>query len=182
LCEYLPWLSDPVTRPWEKYHIHPKNWDEAEQRRSDGHQKIARMVAGEQPVDELRTADSEGALEVIENIAKGGDHYHLAVNLPNRGYISNLPDGAIVEVPAMFSGAGVQGVGVGELPKPIAELLRREITCVQLAVDAAVHGDRQAALQYLLLDPVVSDIEVAQQILDDYLETYRKYLPAFWPD
>jgi len=31
-----------------------------------------------------------------------------------------------------------------------------------------VHGDRQAALQYLLLDPVVSDIEVAQQILDDY--------------
>jgi alpha-galactosidase/6-phospho-beta-glucosidase family protein len=72
-------------------YIHPKNWDEAEQRRSDGHQKIARMVAGEQPDDELRTANSEGALEVIENIAKGGDHYHLAVNLPNRGYISNLP-------------------------------------------------------------------------------------------
>jgi alpha-galactosidase/6-phospho-beta-glucosidase family protein len=82
----------------------------------------------------------------------------------------------------MFSGAGVQGVGVGELPKPITELLRREITGVQLAVDAAVQGDRQAALQYLLLDPAVSDIEVAQQILDDYLETYRKYLPAFWPD
>jgi len=29
---------------------------------------------------------------------------------------------------------------------------------------------------------VITDIEVAQQILDDYLETYRTYLPAFWPD
>jgi alpha-galactosidase/6-phospho-beta-glucosidase family protein len=39
---------------------------------------------------------------------------------------------------------------------------------------------RQAALQCLLLDPVVTDLEVAQQILDDYLETYRDYLPQFW--
>jgi alpha-galactosidase len=182
LCEYLPWLSDPITKPWEKYHIQLYYWKEREQYRVDGLESIARMGSGQQPVDELRKADSEGALEVIENIAKGGNHYHLAVNLPNRGYISNLPDEAIVEVPAMFSGAGVQGVGVGELPKPIAELLRREITVVQLAVDAGVRGDRRAALQCLLLDPVVSDIEVAQQILDDYLETYRKYLPAFWPN
>ena len=182
LCEYLPWVSDPTTRPWEKYHIYSKNFTEAEQRRDEGNEKIVRMAAGEQPVDELRSADSEGALEVIENIARGGNHYHLAANLPNQGYISNLPDEAIVEVPAVFSGAGTQGVGVGALPKPIAELLRREITGVQLAVDAAVHGDRQAALQYLLLDPVVNDIEVAQQILDDYLVTYRSYLPAFWPD
>jgi alpha-galactosidase len=182
LCEYLPWLSDPITKPWEKYHIHSKDWDDAEQRRDDGNDKIARMAAGELPVDELRKADSEGALEVIENISRGGNHYHLAANLPNQGYIPNLPDEAIVEVPAVFSGAGAQGVGVGPLPKPIAELLRREITGVQLAVDAAVHGDRQAALQYLLLDPVVNDIEVAQQILDDYLVTYRSYLAAFWPE
>jgi alpha-galactosidase/6-phospho-beta-glucosidase family protein len=73
-------------------------------------------------------------------------------------------------------------VGIGKIPEPVAELLRREITVVQLAVDAAVRGDRRAALQCLLLDPVITDIEVAQQILDDYLETYRTYLPAFWPD
>jgi len=50
----------------------------------------------------------------------------------------------------------------------------------RLCVDAAVNGDRRAALQCLLLDPVVTDIEVAQRILDDYLTTYREYLPQFW--
>jgi len=116
---------------------------------------------------------------VIENISKAGNHYHLALNLPNRGYISNLPEGAIVEVPGVISGAGIFGLGVGPLPEPVAELCRRELAVVRLCVDAAVHGDRQAALQCLLLDPVIRDLDVAEQILDDYLETYRPYLPQF---
>ena len=61
----------------------------------------------------LRDIDSEGALEVIENVAGAGTHYHLAVNLPNQDFVTNLPEGAIVEVPGLFTGAGVQGVGVG---------------------------------------------------------------------
>ena len=180
LCEYLPWLSDPLTRPWEKYTVSLYDWARNERRRSDRHADIARMGAGELPIDDLRTADSEGACEVIENLAGAGNHYHLAVNLPNQGYIANLPAGAIVEVPGMMSGVGVLGVGVGPLPEAIAELCRRELTVAQLAVDAAVHGDRQAALQALLLDPVVTDLDVASQILDDYLATYRDYLPRFW--
>ncbi len=75
---------------------------------------------------------------------------------------------------------GVLGVGVGDLPLGPAELCRREITVSQLCVDAAVTGDRQAALQCLLLDPVITDMDVARQILDDYLATYRQYLPQFW--
>jgi alpha-galactosidase len=138
------------------------------------------MADGRMTTDHLRDADSEGALEVIEAIAGAGNDYHLAVNLPNRGTIPNLPQGAIVEVPGLVSGAGVRGVGVGPLPEPIAELCRREITVTRLCVDAAVHGDRQAALQCLLLDPVVTDLDVARQILDDYLETYRQHLPQFW--
>jgi len=180
LCEYLPWASDPVTRPWEKYEISLYDWDLADQLRGVGHDDIAKMGEGKRSIDHLRDADSEGALEMIENIAGAGNHYHLAVNLPNQGYIPNLPAGAIVEVPGLVSGAGVQGVGVGPLPEPIAELCRREITVVRLCVDAAIHGDRQAALQCLLLDPVVTDLDVAQQILDDYLETYREHLPQFW--
>jgi len=181
LCEYLPWASDPLTRPWEKYEISLYDWDLADQLRGVGHDDMGKMGEGKRSIDHLRDADSEGALEMIENIAGAGNHYHLAVNLPNQGYISNLPAGAIVEVPGLVSGAGVQGVGVGALPEPIAELCRREITVVRLCVDAAVHGDRQAALQCLLLDPVITDLDVAQQILDDYLETYREHLPQFWP-
>ncbi len=138
------------------------------------------MADGRESVDHLRGADSEGALEVIENIAGAGNHYHLAVNLPNRGYITNLPEGALVEVPGLFSGAGVHGVCVGALPEPVVELCRRETTVARLCVDAAVNGDRKAALQCLLLDPVISDIDIARQVLDDYLETYREYLQQFW--
>jgi len=181
LCEYLPWASDPITRPWEKYDISLYDWDLMDQLRGISHDDIAKMGDGRMTIAHLRDADSEGALEVIENVAGAGNHYHLAVNLPNRGHISNLPEGAIVEVPGLISGAGVQGVAVGSLPEPIAELLRREITAVRLCVDAAVLGDRQAALQCLLLDPVITDLDVAQQILDDYLETYREHLPQFWP-
>jgi alpha-galactosidase len=180
LCEYLPWVSDPLTKPWEKYDISLYEWDLWEQLRGLGHDDIAKMAAGQMTIDHLHGADSEGALEVIEAIAGAGNDYHLAVNLPNRGYIPNLPEGAIVEVPGLVSGAGVQGVGVGPLPEPIAELCRREVTVTRLCVDAAVHGDRQAALQCLLLDPVVTDLDVAQQILDDYVETYREHLPQFW--
>ena len=180
LCEYLPWASDPLTKPWEKYEISLYDWDLMAQLREFSHHDIARMAENQATIAHLREADSEGALEMIENVAGAGNHYHLAVNLPNRGYVSNLPEGAIVEVPGLVSGMGVRGVGVGPLPEPVAELCRREITVVRLCVDAAVHGDRQAALQCLLLDPVITDLDVAQQILDDYLEAYREHLPQFW--
>jgi alpha-galactosidase len=138
------------------------------------------MGAGEAPIEELRAADSEGAEELIEAMAGSEPHYHLAVNVPNVGQIANLPLGAIVETPAIVDGAGVHGVAVGSLPAGVAELCRREISVAQLSVDAAVTGDRQLALQCLLLDPVITDLDVGKQILDDYLVTYRDHLPQFW--
>lgn len=117
---------------------------------------------------------------MIENIARAGRHYHLAANIPNEGQISNLPLGAILETPVLVDGAGVHPVHVGMLPEAISELCRRELTVVKLCVDAAIYGDRQMALQCLLLDPVVRDINQARKILNDYLKTYRKHLPQFW--
>ena len=78
------------------------------------------------------------------------------------------------------SALGARGFPIGELPESVAELLRHELARVRLAVDAAATGDRQAALQCLLLDPVISDIETANAVLDDYLTSYREYLPQFW--
>lgn len=180
LCEYLPWMTDPVVKPWEKYGVNLYNWDALAARREERRHEIAQMARGLMEIDELRTADSEGALEVIESLGGGGEHYHLAVNLPNRGAIANLPEGAIVETPGLMSSAGVQAVCVGDLPEAIAELCRRELAVVRLNVDAAVHGDRQAALQCLALDPAIRDLDMAQRILDEYLETYREHLPQFW--
>jgi alpha-galactosidase len=68
-----------------------------------------------------------------------------------------------------INAGGITGTQFGELPEGIAEFLRREISISHLTVDAVVHGDRQLALQALLLDPVIRDMDVAQQVLDDYL-------------
>jgi len=180
LCEYLPWLSDPFTKPWEKYDISLYDWDGAEAGRGSIHEEMDRMGRGEVPIEHLKESEGEGALEVIENIAGAGNHYHLACNLPNDGYINNLPNGAIVEIPAIFSGFGARGLSVGALPAGVAELCRREITLTQLTVDAVVKGDRQLALQCLLFSPGIADLDIAEKVLDDYLITYRQYLPSFW--
>jgi len=46
-------------------------------------------------------------------------------------------------------------------------------------VDAAVTGDRAAALQALLLDPCINDLDTARAILDTYLAENAAYLPLF---
>ena len=55
-----------------------------------------------------------------------------------------------------------------------------EITVGQLCVEAAIEGNREKALQCLLLDPTITDINIAKKILDDYLTTYKEHLPQFW--
>jgi alpha-galactosidase len=180
LCEYLPWLSDAQTRPWETYNIRLYDWDLMAAVREFELNRLNEMAGGGQTIEHLLDTDSEGALEMIENIAAAGNHYHLAANLPNVGQIGNLPHGCTVETPVMVDGAGIHPVQVGAFPEPIAELCRRETTVAQLGVDAAVEGSRAKALQCLLLDPVITDIGTAKKILDDYLTSYKEYLPQFW--
>jgi alpha-galactosidase len=180
LCEYLPWVSDPQTKPWQKYNLRLYDWEAMAAVRDEELNRLNEMANGNMTIEELLDTDSEGALEMIENIAGAGNHYHVAANLPNSGQISNLPFGATVETPVMVDGAGVHPVHVDALPEPIAELCRREITVGQLCVDAAIEGDREKALQCLLLDPVITDIQAAKKVLDDYLTSYKEYLPQFW--
>jgi alpha-galactosidase len=180
LCEYLPWVSNPATRPWEQFNIHLYDWDTFAGLRDFSLNRLGSMADGTMSIESLLDTDSEGALEMVENIAGGGNHLHQAANLPNRGQIPNLPLGATVETPVVVNGAGIQGVVCEALPEAVAELCRREISAAQLCVDAAVYGDRQKALECLLLDPVISDMKQARQILDAYLEAYRAHLPQFW--
>jgi alpha-galactosidase len=180
LDEYLPWCSDPVTQPWIKYDLSLYDWDARERDRDSGYEAIRQMGEGQASIESLKQTDSEGAVEVIEALACAENRYHLAVNLPNRGQITNLPLDSIVETPGLLTGMGVLPVSVGSLPEGAAELARRELAVVKLCVDSVVEGNRQKALQCLLLDPVITDLDSANLILDDYLSAYRELLPTFW--
>jgi alpha-galactosidase len=184
LCEFLPFVSDPIAKPWEKYHLTLQSWDGNRKRRAERQALAEAIVAGRVPVDDLRDVWrhnmlDEGIPEMISAVMNNENTYHQQLNLPNRGYIPNLPDDAIVEVPGIISAYGFQGLTFPPLPEGIAALCRRELETASLVVEAAVHGDRQLALQALLLDPMVTDIDQARAILDDFLKEFAQYLPQF---
>lgn len=178
MAEYLPWCHDPQTRPWEKYNLFLYNWERAKVEREKKWQAIEAMAQGDAPIEPLRETHGEGAVEIIEGLL-GQEGYQEAVNIPNEGHIANLPNGAIIELPAMVGGWGIRGLNTGPLPEVIVELCRREIAVAGLAVDAAVTGNRQTALQALLLDPCIDDLDTAHAILGAYLAEYAEYLPQF---
>ncbi len=140
---------------------------------------MANMASGAVPVDGMKEVYSEGAAELIAAMTGNENYYDEAVNVPNNGAVAGLPDETIVEVPAVVNGMGIQGLNLGDLPAPVTALLRREADLVELVVDTAVSGDRQLALQTLLLDPMINDIGRARAILDDYLQAFAPYLPQF---
>lgn len=180
LCEYLPWMSDPATKPWETFNIRLYDWEMMAGLRDFSLDRLNEMANCNLSIDGLLDTDSEGAVEIIENIACAGTHYHLAANLSNGGQISNLPYGATVETPVIVDGAGIHPVEMGALPEAAAELNRRELVIAQLCVDATVEGSYEKALQCLLLDPMIRDMQTAKNVLDDYLSTYKNHLPQFW--
>jgi alpha-galactosidase len=121
----------------------------------------------------------ERAIQIIDAIQHDLNRHELAVNIPNDGCISNLPDDAVVEVPAMVNGRGVNGIHVGALPEGLAAMLRQQIDIQELVVLAGVKGDRTAALQALLLDPTVHSFAQAKYMLDELLRVHERYLPQF---
>jgi alpha-galactosidase len=184
MCEYLSYTHDPITKPWEKYDLKLQSWDGNRRRRAARWALAEALVSGQQSLEELRDVTrhamlDEGIPDMIAALHFNEQYYHQQCNVPNTGQMPNLPLGAIVETPGIMSGNGVQPLAFPPLPEAIAELCRRELTRSEVVVDAATKGDRQLALQALLLDPMISDISQARAMLDDFLITFKQYLPQF---
>ena len=171
--EYLPYAAEYCP-------MHGFDFDSAEKYKKETWDRIGRIVGGQESVEELVSRRSgERAFGIIAGILSNSNHVELAVNVPNDGHISNLSQDAIVEVPAAVSGAGVRGISIGMLPPGIAALCQTQVGVQELAVRAAVTGDRGIALQALLADPVIQSAEAAEKILDELLAVHADYLPQF---
>ncbi|NDJ60266.1 MAG: hypothetical protein GYB67_04025 [Chloroflexi bacterium] len=188
VCEYLAYTHDPITKPWEKYDLRLQSWEGNRRRRARRWEIAHAIVDGSMDLETLRDLPRHQILEepipeIIESLTFNIRYYNHQLNIPNRGgLIPNLPHDAIVEVPGMVSGIGIQGLGFPPLPEPIAELCRRELSRSQIAVEALATGDRDLCLQALLLDPMITDIDTARAILDDFLTEFAPYLPQFAHD
>ncbi len=139
-------------------------------------------ASGTTPVDQdllAETREGERVVSIMESILLDRNTVEPAVNVRNGGLISNLPEEAIVEVPGVISGYGVRGIGVGPLPDGIANVLRSRIYQQEITVEAALTGNKQLALQALLADPLIKNIEEAEGMLDEGLSLHAEYLPQF---
>ncbi len=142
--------------------------------------RLRQAVAGARSFAEHRGRTSgERAIQIITAVLYNKNQFELALNIPNRGCIPGLPEWAIVEVPGVVSSAGVAGLHVPALPPGVTALLAQQVAVQDRVVEAALHGDRAAALQALLLDPVVHSYDAAVRILDELLEVHVPYLPQF---
>jgi alpha-galactosidase len=137
------------------------------------------QARGDVDVHVGKNQEAERLVAIAESLISGNGRVELAVNIPNEGKIPNLPPEAVVEVPAVVGGSGITGLAVGELPPAIASVLTFRAKQQEIIVEAAVTGDRQLALQALVLDPLVPDSGTARSILDDSIEADPEALSAF---
>ena len=115
-------------------------------------------------------------IPIIEGLVSNSGHSEMAVNMLNNGYIQNLPDTAVVEVPATIDAGGIHGVCVGKVPTGFAGLLNNQVFLTELTVDAILHKSKELALQALLLDPVVDNVAAAERTLNTIISLQSAYL------
>jgi alpha-galactosidase len=173
-------IGEYVSFAWETSDLKGYDFEKSSQSAEEIKTQLRQAVVGERPFKEyIGRTSGERAIPIIDAMLHNKNQFELALNIPNYGCISGLPDWAIVEVPGVVSGAGVSGLHVPPLPPGITAMLAQQVAVQDRAVHAAIHGDRAAAFQALLLDPVVSSYEAAAKILDELLAVQSPYLPQF---
>jgi alpha-galactosidase len=174
LAEYVPYTLSKDN--WEKYRIQLYNFDRGKRQRDDMWKRISDILAGKRSFD-IKPTHQERSDSVISAITNNLNSYEQALNIPNKGAISNLPDDSIVEVPALVNNYGISGMKMGKLPEAVAALCVREISIAKLITKASMTGDNQAALQAFAL--MLDDLDLAEKLLEEYITEHKKYLPQF---
>jgi len=101
------------------------------------------------------------------------------LNLANGSSIPNLPATAEVEVVAVTDSAGARALTMDEAPLVLKGILEKRFVWHELVVDAEVKGDRNAALQALLIDEMAIPPRDAESMLDELLAASADLLPQF---
>ncbi|MEK7396928.1 MAG: hypothetical protein AAB116_08330 [Candidatus Poribacteria bacterium] len=192
VAEFVPYFLNQEADYGRKFGLNlmkaygqdPDHWNE-----------IRKHLDGYMPVDRYLKRSGEMAISLITAIENSGfairatntndpyfklARYFDAVNIPNYGLVTNLPEGAILEIPATVTHNGIRGVFIGDIPHGIATMISQRLYQQNLIVEAAINGDRQLAIQAMLLDPLVPSLETAEAMLDELLEAHEDHLPRFF--
>lgn len=185
--EYNAWFRK---RPdlIEKYCTHGTNWnpgkyayilDEYLKREDNWKDDINEWLAK----DEVNLQRGEEYAAYIFNAIFGdGTMYEFNGNVRNFGLIDNLPKGSCVEVPVLASKRGLEPIHVGPLPDHLAILNNLSAGCEELAVEAALTGDKRKVFHAICMDPLTSavlSLQEIQNMVDEMFEANKDWLPHF---
>jgi alpha-galactosidase len=179
-AEYVPWfikrdrpdLIDRFGIPLDEY---PKRCVE----------QIARWDREAKEYREANTievkASHEYASEIINSVVTGQPSV-IYGNIPNRGYIPQLPPGASVEVPVLVDDNGLQPTTVQDIPPQLIALMRTNINVQDLTVAALIEEKREHIYHAAMLDPHTGaelDLDQIWSLVDDLLAAHDAWLPEF---
>lgn len=101
------------------------------------------------------------------------------VNVRHNGAVEGMPKDWVVELPARVNKNGITPLPAKNLPYAEFGLVSAVKMYELLTVEAAVHGDRKAAYEALLANPLGPKADKVQAVLDDMLESNKQHLPQF---
>ncbi len=119
------------------------------------------------------------ATQLIDSHYNGLGQIHT-VNVRNNGAVRDWPADWVLEMPARVDGRGIHPLPSDPLPAACFGLVASVKMYEILTVQAAAHGDRDAAFQALLAHPLGPEADKVREVLDDMLETNREWLPQFF--
>ena len=153
------------------------------------------IAGGDRIFDEMRTdalspeplgdeyfdrigGEHEQVIDIIQSL-RTGSHKTYSANLPNEGQVPNLPEGAVLESPAVALKGSLEPVQLEPLAPGIAATLAMRLAWVETIVDAALEGSRDKFVQALVIEGAVDSLETAEKLADELLAAQAEYLPQF---
>lgn len=176
--EYLPWFlrSDEQIA---KFRLEPLEYLGISERNVAEVDEVRSQLAAGLPLELPEEGAAEYAPQIIHSLLTGTER-KIHVNTVNNGLIDNLPQGAVVEVPALTNGLGVHPQKVGSIPTAGAALNRTMLSVAELTIQAALEGDPRAVRQAVLVDGNASSTLTPEQIwamCDEMTAAHRAFLP-----
>jgi alpha-galactosidase/6-phospho-beta-glucosidase family protein len=148
--------------------------------RRDADEDVAYYEEMRDAPDVTRMPSGELVAQLLDGMVTGKPQ-HLPVNLPNEGNVTNLDNGAVVEIMGVADASGVRGRDKTTVPGIMGEFLRRINVVQEWTVEAAVAGDRELVLEAMLADPIAAQLpyEKIIEMTDEMLAATARWLPHF---
>jgi alpha-galactosidase len=173
----------------EKYCTHGKGWNPGEyayilkeyQKAETSWKDMVNERLARQLTSEDLERGSEYAAWII-NALRGGEAFTFNGNVPNTQLVTNLPQGACVEVPVLVDKAGFHPLHVGSLPPQCALLTGLSSGIEEMAITAAIHGDPTMVYRAICHDPLtaaVLSLAEIRQMTNELFDCHKDYLPQF---